>query len=388
MRDIIHDLLDRRLNLPASRRRFLQGAAGLATATVLGLPGREARADAGQLGGPLNFFGYDGEQAANVAKPFLEKNKIQLNATFAGAADETLTRFKTGGRGSMDVMTMNKDFQRTVIDAKLELFQPLDPARIPNAAGLFEGFKTANWLVRDGKMYGVPMIWGDEPCIWNPKKWSGVPDRYTDFADPKYKGEIVLLDDPFGNLWLFAKSTGAKDPSRLTKAELDKALAAMLTIKPNVVTIGASLGDMADVLVRGDASMGLGGWAYQIIIAKQKGVELVVGSPKIDDRFFWSDAYTIAVDAPHLDNAYAYINFVTAPENNAALAAELGSGCTVEKAYDLLTPEMRALYDYDNVRKPGAGILGTQTVVPPQQPDGDIVGAQSWVEAWQTFKAS
>lgn len=382
----LKSLLDSRLNRDVSRRRFIQGGAGLATLTVLG--SGAAQASDGKLGGPLNFFGYDGEQASNVAKPFLTQNNITLNASFAGAADETLTRFKTGGRGSMDIMTMNKDFQRSVIDAKTDLFQPLDLARIPNAAGLFAGFKDANWLVRDGKMYGVPMIWGDEPCIWNPAKWNGVPDRYTDFADPKFKGEIVLLDDPFGNLWLFAKSIGAKDPSRLTKEELDKALKAMLTIKPNVVTIGASLGDMADVLIRGDASMGLGGWAYQIIIAAKKGVKLVVGSPKIDDRFFWSDAYTIALDAPNVDNAYAYINFVTAPENNAALATELGSGCTVEKAYDLLAPDVKVLYDYDNVRAPGAGILGTQTVVPPQQPDGNIVGAQSWVEAWQTFKAA
>lgn len=387
MNDLTRRVLDHRLNTPMSRRRFIQGASGLATLTVLGGAGGGAFAE-GKLGGPLNFFGYDGEQGPNVTKEFLEKNGIQLNAAFAGAADETLTRFKTGGRGSMDIMTMNKDFQRSVLDAKVELFQPLDLSRIPNAAGLFPGFKDANWLVRDGKTYGVPMIWGDEPCIWNPQKWDGVPDRYTDFADPKYKGELVLLDDPFGNIWLFAKSVGVKDPSRLTKSDLDRAVEAMLTIKPNVAAIGASLGDMADIMIRGDASMGLGGWAYQTIIAKEKGVELVVGSPKIDDRFFWSDAYTIAIDAPNLDNAYAFIDFITSAESNAKLAAELGSGCTVEKAYDLLDPSMQKLYDYEHVRQPGAGILGSQTVVPKQEPEGDIVGAQAWVEAWQSFKVA
>lgn len=388
MKDIVRTILQAKLNAPLDRRRFIQGGAGLATLTVLGASENSARAEGGKLGGPLNFFGYDGEQGPKVTKEFLEKNGIQMNAAFAGAADETLTRFRTGGRGSMDIMTMNKDFQRSVIDANVELFQPLDLSRIPNAAGLFSGFKDANWLVRDGKTYGVPMIWGDEPCIWNPKKWDGVPDRYTDFADPKYKGELVLLDDPFGNIWLFAKSVGVKDPSRLTKQDLDKAVEAMLTIKPNVVTIGASLGDMADVLVRGDASMGLGGWAYQTIIAKEKGVDLVVGSPKIDDRFFWSDAYTIAIDAPNLDNAYGFIDFITSPEANAALATELGSGCTVEKAYDLLDPSIQSLYDYSTVRQPGAGILGTQTVVPKQEAEGDIVGAQAWVEAWQAFKVA
>ena len=81
-------------------------------------------------------------------------------------------------------------------------------ARIPNAAGLFPAFKDAPWLTKDGKTYGIPMIWGDEPCVYDPKKWDAMPAKYTDFADPKYKGELVLLDDPFGNIWLFAKSLG------------------------------------------------------------------------------------------------------------------------------------------------------------------------------------
>ena len=52
------------------------------------------------------------------------KNNIQLNASFAGAGDETLTRFNTGGRGSMDILTMNKDFHRSMIDSKTEFFRP------------------------------------------------------------------------------------------------------------------------------------------------------------------------------------------------------------------------------------------------------------------------
>lgn len=385
----LRTLLDARLNADLSRRRFIQGAAGLTALTVLGLESNPARAAEGALGGPLNFLGYDGEQASNVAGPFLRDNNIQLNASFTSSADEVLTRFMTGGRGSLDLFSVNKDFQNTVLDAGTELFLPLDMSRIPNAAGLFPAFKDAPWLVRDGETYGVPLIWGNSPCVWNPEKWDGVPDRYTDFADPKYKGELVILDDPFGNLCLFARSTGANGLGRLTQAELDKALEAMIAIKPNIVTLGTGFGDMADVLIRGDASIGIGGWAYQLVIAKEKGVTLVSGSPKIDDTVFWSDAYAIAVDAPNIDNAYAFIDYVTSAESNAALATELGSGCTVEAAHDLLTPEARALYNYDNVREAGGGVLGSQpSLLPPQEAEGDIVGVEAWVEAWQTFKAA
>ena len=274
MSNFLRSLRDSKLNANLSRRHVICGAAGLVTLNVLGLP---AGARAEQLGGPLNYFGWDGEHGANVAKSFLEKNNIQLQASFQASGDEALTRFNTGGRGTIDLLTPNKDFQRGILKSGTELFQPLDLARIPNFDGLFPAFKNASWLQKDGKIYGMPMIWGDEPCVYNPAKWQGVPAKYTDFADPKYKGELVLLDDPFANIWLFAKSVGMADPSRLTAAQLQQTMDAMLTIKPNIVTIGASFADMADVMVRGDASMGIGGWAYQVMIAKEKGVELKVG---------------------------------------------------------------------------------------------------------------
>ena len=385
MNDLVRSMLESRLNAPLNRRRFVQGAGGLATMTVLGGSGA---AQAQKVGGELNFLGWDGEHAGNVAKDFLAKNGIEMKASFQSAADEALTRFNTGGRGAMDLITPNKDFQRAILESGTELMQPLDMSRIPSAAGLYPAFKDAPWLVKDGKTYGVPIIWGDEPCVYNPAKWQAMPERYTDFADPKFKGELVLLDDPFGNIWLWAASLGMPQPSRLTKEQLAQVMDAMLKIKPNVVTVGASHGDMADVLVRGDASIGIGGWAYQAVIAKEKGVTLTVGTPSKDGTFFWSDAYAIAVDSPNLDNAYAFIEFVTQPKSNAALATELASGCTVEAAYALMEPALTSLYPYDNVRAPGGGILGTQTVVPPQNPDGDVVGAASWVEAWQTFKVS
>lgn len=385
MRDVVKGLLDQKLNASFSRRRFLQGSAALTAVTVLGSP---RSASAAELGGPLNYFGWDGEHGANVAKTFLDDNGIQLQASFQVSGDEALTRFNTGGRGTIDLMTPNKDFQRAILESGTELFAPLDMSRIPNAAGLFPAFKDASWLTKGGQTYGIPLIWGDEPCVYNPDKWDGVPPKYTDFADPKYKGELVMTDDPFGNIWVFAKSIGAEDPSKLTADQLQAAIDALLSVKPNIVTIAASFADMADVMVRGDASMGLAGWAYQTQIAKEKGVTLVVGTPAVDGTYYWEDAYAIALDAPNPDNAYAFIDFMTSAEANAAIATELGSGCTVEAAMPLMPAELTSIYPYDIVRQADGGLLGTQVVFPPQEADGDIVPASAWVEAWQAFKLS
>ncbi len=342
-----------------------------------------------QLGGQLNFVGYDGEDARNVAKPFFEETGITMNPTYMADPYQPLTMFQTGGRGQMDIIADNKDFMREVLDADVELFQPLDMSRIPNAAGLFEAFKEAPWVYKDGQMYGVPLIWGDQPVVYDPERWpEGPPAKYTDFEDSKYAGELVMVDDPVANTWLFARSLGFPEPQRLTQEQLDQTIDAMLKVKPNVVTLTPTLGDEADVLIRGDASMGIGGWAYQIQIAKEKGKTLAAASPAEDGTYYWSDAYAIAVDAPNIDNAYAFIDYMMAPENNAAIAAELGSAATIEDAVPLMPEDARDLYDYEEVRQPGGGILGTQAIMPPPTDEGDIVGIPAWKEAWDRFKLS
>lgn len=395
-------LLMHKLNADVTRRRFLQGAAGLAAVTVLGgtsavsaaskrPAGRTPRsAQAGdEIGGPLNFLGYEGEEAPNVSKAFLEENGIVMQPSYIGAADDALTKFQTGGRGQMDLMASNKDFQRGVLDAGIEFMAPLDMTRIPNAAGLWPAFKVAPWVVRDGVQYTVPLIWGDEPCIYDPAKWpDGPPAKYTDFSDPKWAGELVWLDDPYTNIWLYGKSLGFEDPSRITQAQLDQVVEAMLASKPNVVAYGASLGDMVDIMVRGEASMGIGGWAGQLTIAKEKGKDFAVASPSEDGTFYWSDAYAMALDAPNPANVYAFIDYMMSPEPNAQIAAELGSGCTTEPAWDLLDPDVQELFPYDIVRAEDGGVLYSQQVLPPQNPDGDIVGTAAWTDAWQTFKLS
>lgn len=380
MDDRIRTLYDARLN----RRTFLQGSAGMVALSMLG-PRLVARGQT--LGGELNYIGYDGEDARNVAKPFFEANNITVNPTFIADAYEPLTRFQTGGRGQMDIVSDNKDFMRAVLDAEVEFFSPLDLTRIPNAAGLFEGLKTPAWLYRDGVTYGIPLIWGDEPCVFDPGVWDGPPAKYTDFADPSWAGALVLVDDPIANTWLWATSLGFEQPNRLTQAQLDQTIDEMLKTKPNIVTFATTLGDQADVLIRGDATMAVGGWAYQILIAKEKGVTLASASPETDGTFFWSDAYSIALDAPNPDNAYGFIDFMMSPQANADIASELGSGCTIEAALPLVDPLVAGLYPYDEVRTPG-GVLDTQVVSPPTEDDGDIVGVPKWQEAWQRFKLS
>ena len=225
---------------------------------------------------------------------------------------------------------------------------------MPNAEALFPALKNAEWATRDGNVYGLPLVWGDEPLVYDPATWApeDIPAKYTGFSDPKWAGHLTMVDDPVANTWLWAKSLGHAEPARLTQEELDEVIDVMAETKPNVVSFATDLGDQADILIRGDATMGIGGWAYQKVLGDQAGKELAVGLPSEDGTYYWSDAYALAVDAPNECNAYAFMNFMMDPTNNAAMATALGSGATITSAVPLLDEGTKALYDYTIPRSP------------------------------------
>ena len=377
--------------LASSPRRLLVGLAaaalvvGALTSSPLALR-TLAQADC-ELGGDLNFIGWADEDGPAVARPFLEANGITMNATYVSGAEDPLTAFNTGQRGQMDIIAYNKDFGNSVLNAGIELFQPLDLSRVPNAAGLFPALQTAEWAARDGQTYGLPLIWGDEPLVYDPVTWTpeDLPAKYTGFSDPKFAGELTMVDDPVANTWLWAKSLGHAEPARLTQAQLDEVIDVMAETKPNVVAFATHLGDQADILIRGDASIAIGGWAFQKVLAAEQGVELAIGLPEEDGTYYWADAYALAVDAPNECNAYAFMDFMMDAENNAAMATALGSGATIADAVQHLDEETASLYDYSIPQDPDS-VLGTQVVFPPAEDDGDIVGFAAWNAAWQDFK--
>ena len=95
-----------------------------------------------------------------------------------------------------------------------------------------------------------------------------------------------------------------------------------------------------------------------------------------------------AASAAEIQSAYRKLAKKLHPDLNPGDKAAEEKFKEVAGAYDLLSDDIKKLYDYSHVRAPGAGILGTQTVVPKQEPEGDVVGAQAWVEAWQAFKVA
>jgi spermidine/putrescine transport system substrate-binding protein len=374
-----------------SRRMFLARAGGAVLAASGGvtlLSGWSGGArQLAKVGGQLVFVGVDGEDARAIAKPFLKKNHITLKVSYIADNDTLLTKLRTGGDHQFDVMTIPKDSAPR--EMALGFVQPLST---PSFGGLFPGLQHAPWITHGGKTYGFPLIWGSEPCVYNPKKFTSLPPKYTDFADKKYARSLTTIDEPYGNQWLVAKSLGFGhngNHNQLTQAQLDKVRDAWIALKKNVVSMTAAFGDQTDLLVRGEASIALNSWQAVVQFAKAKGVTLKYGTPKVDGTYYWSDSYFIASHAPNPDTARAYISYMTSPANNARLADSLQSGCTVAKAVKLLpSNSISGGYPYAVVKDAHMHGDIVKTILPPETSQGSIVGKAAWVKSWEQVKAS
>ena len=341
-----------------------------------------------EIGGTLIYVGWDGEDGKTISKPFLKKNNVKLDSSYVASGDEVLTKLRSGGQGSVDLVAQNKDYLAIAIE--LGLLTPLDLERLPSFEELYPSLKDAPWVQDEGDTFVVPLIWGDQPIVYDPKVWDEVPPRYTDLADARYKGALTTLDDPYSNLWLFSKSLGHTDPARITQQQLDATLDAAKAIKPNLVTLAASFGDMTDILARGDASMAFNGWAAMTVFAKDKGATLDFAQPATDGSYFWADGYSIPKDAPNEATAYAYTNLMASKRMNAKLAESLFSGATNSLAPQFMDPAIVDLYDYPGQIETNKDGVGPRSlgVLPPLEDDGNIVGVAKWKKAWEQFKVA
>jgi spermidine/putrescine-binding protein len=381
-----------------SRRMFLQrmggGALMLAGSSSLlaacGGSSGKTTSDTGKIGGQLDFLGVDGEDGKAIAKPFLDKHGVTLKAAYAPDNDTMLTKLRTGGTKTFDVLTISKDYAPKEVE--LGFVRELDLERLPNFDKLFPGFHAAPWVTKDGKTYAFPLIWGSEPCVFDPTKWKEMPPSYTDFADPKFKGALTTIDEPNGNQWLLAKSLGFGQDgqnNRITQAELDQVRDAWIEIKKNVVSFSVAYGDQTDLLVRGEASIALNSWQAVVAFAEPKGKKLDFGNPKNDGTYYWSDSYYITSESENAATAYAYIDYMSSPEANAKLAAELQSGTASAAARDLLPADsISTKYEYEIVDTEKIEGDFLESILPPDEPDGDIVGKEAWAKSWQEVKAS
>jgi spermidine/putrescine transport system substrate-binding protein len=324
----------------------------------------------------LGWQGYDDE----TARAAFDQAGGVLNTTYIGNNDEILARLR-GGQGTFDVVTPNAAFLPALVIA--DVLEPLDYDALPNTAGYFAEFYKPEWNTFDGSTWGAPVEWGNGPMVYRPDLIDEVPTSWMQLAEPELEGMVAMWDDGFGHIVVMAKTLGFPEPNRLTSDQLDQVVDALTKIRNNSRVVAPSLGDLADVLARGEAAVTTQSWQGVATFVRDAGQPAEWTVPE-EGTWGWNDHYCIAKGAGNVEGAYQFIDTMIAPEANATITNTFYSGTPVEASVPFLTDEVAQIFDYSDITGE-LDALGFYAL-PPLEREGDIQSLDDWNAAWSKVK--
>jgi putrescine transport system substrate-binding protein len=326
-----------------ARRRFITtflAAAGL----LLALPAMAAEPMV------LNVYNWSDYIAPGVIAKFEVETGISVNYDVFDANELLEARLLAGASG-YDIVVPSASFLARQIE--IGLFQPLNKSVLPNLKNLDPALMDAVAAADPGNQYGVIYMWGTTGFGYNPAEISQrLPDAPLASWDMIFDPEIVakfadcgvaLLDDP-GEVMAAALIYLERDANSSDPADLKAAEALLAAIRPFVRYFGSSryIADLAN----GEICLAQG-YSGDILQARdraaeaQNGINVAYVIPS-EGAVIWFDLLAVPADAPHPQNALAFIDFLLRPEiaaenTNAVFFANANAA-----SIDYIDPEITA----------------------------------------------
>lgn len=288
----------------------------------------------------LNLLVWEGYADPIFTKGFEDKYGVKVNGTYFNTSDDLVAKLKAGGGKSYDLISPSGDMAGFLVQC--DMVEPIDISQISS-------WKDINPTVilddveKDGKVYGVPYLWGPDYLIYDGDVFSKAPDSWGVFWDPAYAGKVSLYDD-ISNIYMIGQMLGLdkKDKTALysmTDEQLAYAKSELVKLNPAVRKYWASAGELSDLFANKEVSVAVG-WPLTVSDVNAKGRNLKWTIPK-EGCTGWMDRLMIVKGARHAELAMKYLDYITSPEGQA-LSSEVTLYCVVNpKAKEFESKELQ-----------------------------------------------
>jgi len=296
----------------------------------------------------LNLFVWTEYIPEEIIDCFEEAYGITVNRDEYSTNEEMYAKLSAGG-ASYDLVQPTDYIVPLMI--RQGLLQTLDHSKLT----VLEGFDP-NYLdlpFDPGNEYTIPYQGGTDAIVVNTEAVESVPTAWADLWNPEYAGRLVSLDDSRAIIGMTLLTLGY-DPNTTDPAQLGEAKVKLAELVQNIKLFDSDSPKSA--LIAGDVDLGIT-WTGEAFLAQQENPAIEYVYPS-EGAILWQDNYAIPVEAPHVDAAYAWLNYSMQPElfwlmlrdfpyNNpsqAALDYAKGNELAIEDANGEMTT-VNALYE-------------------------------------------
>jgi spermidine/putrescine-binding protein len=182
------------------------------------------------------------------------------------------------------------------------VLQKLDKAKLPNFANLDPNY--LNLAFDPNNEYTLPYQAGTDAIVVNSEAVTTMPTSWADLWKPEYAGRMVFLDDSRSVIGITLLTLGY-DPNTTDQAQLEAAKTKLAELMPGIKLFDSDSPKFA--LIAGDVDLGMT-WTGEAFLAQQENPAIQYIYPS-EGALVWQDTYAIPTDAPHIDAAYAWLNY-------------------------------------------------------------------------------
>lgn len=279
----------------------------------------------------LNVYNWGDYIGPEVIQKFEEEYGIKVNYEEFATNEEMLAKIETGGT-SYDIIFPSEYMVEAMIQRNLLL--ELDYNNIPNFKNIGADFKH---LAYDPEQkYSVPYLWGTMGVVYNKTKVTDPVTSWDILWNPKYKGQIIMIDSPRDTIGITLKKLGYSLNTR-ELAELEAAKQELMKQKELVKSY--EVDTYKTQMIAGEAAMSLA-WSGDAMLLIEENPDLAYAIPQ-EGTNLWFDAIAIPTTSKNKKEAEMFIDFMLRPDIAAENADYIKYSTPNVEAMKLLPEEVQ-----------------------------------------------
>jgi len=284
----------------------------------------------------FNWADYVAEE--NIAKFKEQFNISDENFTYDTypSNEELFAKLQGGATGQYDVCCPTAEWVPDMV--KEGFLEKIDWTKIPNEKYINPKFQGLWWDPNDE--YLLPKDWGTTGISMRTNVVTEDVKTWKEFFEiaPKYSGRIVVVDSP-GDVFTAPLKALGYSLNSVDPGELEQARELLMGLAPHVLALNSDTYE--EPMKTEEAVLGLT-WTG--------GIDEMLGDPAYadttkyvipeDGTLYWMDVWTILKDAPHLEMAHNFLNFIQDPEVQAVETETNYYATANEEAKKHIDPEI------------------------------------------------
>ncbi len=249
----------------------------------------------------------------SLISQFEEETGITVNYQTVESNEALYSLLKIGA-GDYDVVTPS-DYMISRLIAE-DMLEELDYSNIPNYSLIDDRFKNLSFDPEN--KYTVPFSWGTMGIIYNRSMVDEEITSWSAMFDEKYAGSVLLINNSRDALGFSLASLGYS-LNTTDEAQIREAYQKLVDANDSGVYQGKVMDEIFGKMEGGNAAIATyyAGDYLSMADNQADGVDLAFVVPEEGSNWF-VDAMCVLKDAPHKEEAEAWINFLASTEANLA----------------------------------------------------------------------